>query len=744
MASLRRRPSAAAVFGVLALPSLVGGCGSPLLRASSNGGASGAGASVSGTGAVDAGATGNAAAGDAAAETNFGAAVPDPWALPPPAPAGLTFQPCGGMEHRPELLGIDADGDVVLLAAGFASTESIHLYSRTRGRVVRTINVDASGGVLTGDRLHLLTPIGIVDLRTGSLRVWAAGGTLGTGLMAAGPAGEPVLGMQSDPSSTNPSWFGSTYHDGTRLKLALPPGVQPLAAAVTSDGQQAVVHFGVGGVRGTALAVLRLSDGALERQIPDWDGTPVDVHHDLGPLLTISGDVALVNIADVGYRAFRISDGARLWAPGPEVANAVLSPEAGVLAFRSDTAGAWVKADVVGGQVLGSFAASEPSDDLHDASVFALPLLAFSPDGTEIAFALGDGLSIGSAGGSATPLPFLRGGWVGQAAFVSATEVVSIEMVSSSPTFEIAVRKHAVPGGEILAEFTSGEAQSEWDGDIAASPDGRAIAVAFPESTRLLRTADLSPIGIIPTAASRVAWSSDGTRIVTTPDRHYRDVGRPPPELQTAVDVWTLSGALDRTYALPFVPFFATFTADGRTIVATGRAAKPIDLTVAMPSIVLTGPLQSARVDRETGETQVADANVLAADPSRRFGTDLASTIRLADGTHTTSLVGPLPGVVPAAGEDGPGVGEARAYHAPIFSPDGTLMVGVDLMPQGALPQLVFIAPASGERVQTFPLQANGQADAEVVTLAFSPDGRRLAVGPWGGFGPLHFACAAP
>jgi hypothetical protein len=737
MASLRRGRTAAVVLGLLALSSLGGGCRSSLLPASSNAGASGA--SGGGIDAVDAGATG-----DGAPQTKFGAAVPDPWALPPPVPAGLMFQPCGGMEHRPELLGIDADGDVVLLAAGFASTESIHLYSRTRGRVVRTINVGASVGTLTGDRLHVLTPIGIVDLRTGGLRVWAAGGTPGTGLMAAGPAGEPVLSAQGDGSSTGPPWFGATYLDGRRLELALPAGAQALAAAVTGDGQRAVVHFSANGVRGTALAVLRLSDGALERQIPVWDGTPGGVHHDFGPLLAISGDVALVNIADVGYRAFRISDGALLWARGPEIAQAVLSPEPGVLAFRSDTAGPWVKSDVVGGRALGTFAASEASNASSDQSVFARPLLAFSPDGSELAFALGDGLSIGRADGSATPLPFRQGGWAGQAAFVSATEVVSVEMASSSPTFEIAVRKHGVPGGEILAEFTSGESQSEWDGDIAVSPDGRAIAVAFPDSTRLLWTADLSPIGIIPTAASRVAWSSDGTRVLTTPDRHYRDVGRPPPELHAAVDVWTLSGKLDRTYPLPFVPFFATFTGDGRTIVATGRAANPVDSTVSMPRIVLTGPLQSARIDRETGDTRVPDANVLAADPSGRFGTDLSSLIRLVDGHPIASLVGPLPGVVPAAGADGPGVGEARGYHAPIFSPDGALLVGVDPIAEGTLPQLVFIAPASGERVQTFPLQACGEADADVVTLAFSPDGRRLAVGPWGGFGTLYFACLAP
>jgi hypothetical protein len=48
-------------------------------------------------------------------------------AVPPAVPEGLTFRPCGSMTPLPELLGVDAAGEAVLLSSAIEPGATLHL-----------------------------------------------------------------------------------------------------------------------------------------------------------------------------------------------------------------------------------------------------------------------------------------------------------------------------------------------------------------------------------------------------------------------------------------------------------------------------------------------------------------------------------------------------------------------------------------------------------------------------------------
>jgi hypothetical protein len=450
------------------------------------------------------------------------------------------------------------------------------------------------------------------------------------------------------------------------------------------------------------------------------------------------GDTALVNVS-FGFRAYRLADGARVWVTRSNVTEAQLSPSPGVIAFRSSETDPWQLQDLVAGTVVGSLdAAVRRSVDQSTGS-----LLSFTPDGDEVVFE-DEALRVGQTDGSTTALPFKRDAWPARGVFLSETEFVSIEIRGPGP-FELGVRKRALPGGEILAEMSSGESQSEWDGDVSLAPDGQSIAVALPDNVHILRASDLVETAVIPRAAGRIAWSRDGAALLTTPDVHYRDPGRPPQDLSPRLDVWTRNGLLDRTYTLPFVPIFGTFTEDDRSIILTGRpTATFVPASISpLPEVQLGGPLQGARIDRASGAVAPAET-LFASDPTGHFGTDLETIYRIEDGARIATLDLPE-GPSDSTGDGLPSVaGVPTSRHAPVFSPDGAFLAdsaatATTFNSYG----LAIYETTTGRRLQLTPPPLN--ESGYLVILTSSPSGRQLATKNWGDpIETLRLFCAGP
>jgi hypothetical protein len=295
----------------------------------------------------------------------------------------------------------------------------------------------------------------------------------------------------------------------------------------------------------------------------------------------------------------------------------------------------------------------------------------------------------------------------------------------------VGVTKRAVPSGEVLAELSSEEIQSEWQGDIALAPDGQTLAVAFPDRVHLLRSADLRELAVIPRAAGRVAWSPDGAALMTTPDLHYRDAGRPASDPPAALDVWTVEGDLQGTFQLPFVPFFATFTADGLGIVATGQSSEQHEDAAqsgGISRVDFSGTAQSVGIDRATGATHALGWVPVVVDADRHFVTDLHTVVRLRDDAPVATLDDP------AFATDDP----VLYRRLPEFSPDASLVAGI-AMPPNSFPMLLLYASANGKKLGSLAVDINA-----LRTLAFSPDGLQLGVQAADGFPGVEFVCLGP
>jgi hypothetical protein len=668
--------------------------------------------------------------------------------LPPAAPSGLTFRPCGAITLLPELLGVTADGEVALLAGNQRGPAYVHLFSRDTGRVTRTVEIDDNTALLTADRRHVLTRTALFDLSSASaVRRASPGG----GELAVGPAGDFVIaGHLLDPATGDLSIVKVDIATDRFQELAHPVAPRRVtAAAVTDDGLRALllVAAPVGDSRNAVLTleVRALADGSLERTISIDDGAIAtdagEVLPALRPALTTVGDIALVNVS-FGFRAYRLGDGMRVWVTRSNITEAQLSPRPGVVAFRSSDTDPWQLRDLGAGTVVGTLDATvNRSVDQQVSVVSPAPFLSFTPDGREVVFE-DDALRVGGLDGSTALLPFKRNAWAARGVFLSETEFVSIE-VTGPGSFDLGVRKRALPGGEILAEMSSGESQSEWDGDIALAPDGRSIAVALPDSVHVLRASDLFETGVISRAAGRIAWSHDGAALLTTPDVHYRDLGRPPQDPAPRLEVWTRDGRLDRSYALPFIPIFGTFTEDDGFIIVTGRPAVTVVPASVSPlhEVQLSGPLQAVHVERASGAMTPAPT-LLASDPSRRFGTDLETIYRIEDGARIAALDLPV-GPTDSNGDGLPSVaGVTTRDHAPVFSSDGAFLA--DLAASGFSGyELAVYEAATGKRVQLTPPPIND--GGQQVVLSFSPSGRQLATATWGSSNEtLRLLCSGP
>jgi hypothetical protein len=694
-----------------------------------------------------------AGAGDAAASTPD-AGPPAPL-TPPPASPDLRFDRCGVMNPRPDVIGVDGDGEVVLLARSvwFAERKSsIHLFSTRTGRVTRSISLGTDVAVLTADRHHVLTATDLVDLATGDAKHLAtpldpspAGDVK---VLAVGPAGDFAVVADTGPAATRIVVRGLI--DGAEREVAtLAAGPQVTAAAVSDDGRRFHLFVREETPPGSrtwrfTLETRAVSNGDLEREIlladavalkPFIEGTVV-----WNPRLATTGDYVLASVPGVGFVAHRISDGQRVWTAAPDVfTEAYLSPRAGVVLFASDAMGPWTERDMEAGRDIGTFPGTwmEGVKELGVLTMWGYP--ALWPDGTHTVLPLEWSLELGHEDGTSEPLPF-RGSWGwGRRVFVAEDQVVTVE---TDPKVRLVVRKRAIPGGEILMETHAPGFQSTWTGDAALSPDGRQLAIAAVDRVQILRTADLGLVAELPTIAGRMFWAPDGKALAVTPAVQSH-LGSTPTVVHDALDIWGVDGRVERSIALPFVPVFAVFSADGRSILTSGRTGMAFndpltDGKTFEERVLLSGAVQGAWIDRATGATRALASAPLAVDPEGHFADDLTSIVRLADGAPIAALDLPV-GVPPLPEDQEPHVAgvwlASSAQSPPEFSPDGALVSGIANAVDGGN-EVILYASATGRRVQTFPV-----SEANAATLTFSPSGRVLTIESPGG---LELYCRAP
>ncbi len=673
-----------------------------------------------------------------------GGTVPLPQrpSLPPAAGAGATFRPCGVMSPLPEILGVTATGEVALLAGnGRPLPAYVHLFSRAAGRVTSTLALamDDTSVMLTRDGRHLVTSKRLYDLATGVATPHASG----TDSLDISASGDFVLALdRSVIPGTAASVVKRVLATDAVTQLVPARGDRTvLAGALMDNGTHFLLLVGFPDATARTgslwLELRRLADGALERS-PSVDNGGAIVDGFVVPanrrLLTTTGGYALLRF-ESGTHAVRLPDGATVWKEVPGFTQFQLSPKEGIVVYRAVDSDTWQVRDLAAGANLGALPASITRTYVHLPSGVDEAGLAFTPDGAEVVFE-DDALRVARADGSGSIVttPIKGGGWSGRSVFVSSTEIVSIESTSIQGT---GVRKRSVPGGEVLAELGTSEWQSEWDGDVALSPDGKSIAVALPERVHVLRVSDLKELATIPRAAGRVAWSADGGALVTTPDLHYRDMERPVAEAAPMVEIWGADGRLERGSSVPFIPTFATFTDDGRALLVTGRDQGMPLAGQHYTAVDLVGPFRAVRVDRVSGTTSAMTDAPLASDPGRHFGTDLTGVIRFEDGTRIASLDLPAP-PISASDEVPPRVaGLSVRFHRPTFSPDGALLADLVASVTGGTTVAIYEA-ATGKRLDVVPLEL-GEAQA---SLTFSPDGRKLGVEEWGGSGLTTVLCA--
>jgi hypothetical protein len=631
------------------------------------------------------------------------------------------------MQPVPGLLGVDADGEAVLFASADGISSSLHLAPLPDGHVIRSIPFDGGSAFLTADRLHVITSTQLIDLRTGAAHPLASG--VGAPL-AISPAGDWGIAIDYGPAANLGGLVAVNLADGTSRSLGVSSGV-PRAAAIADDATRFFVVSVDGGVFDARITieVRAVADGRLQRSIPIDQGAVIPEVYSarLPPTISTVGDLVLVRAGNVGHRVIRTSDGALLWSTSD--GQAQLSPVEGIVATRSEDGDLWIETDVSSQRRVRELPVSDPRfDGGNDA--WSPPAFAYTPDGAQAVIPHDRVITLTDGRGGQTALPFTRStDWTGRGLFVGADEFVSIETVG--PGINEGVRKRRLPGGEVTAELKTHEAQSEWDGDIVPSPNGRFLAVALPESVRILRASDLVEATFIQRDAGRIAWAPDGNSLLTTPDAHYRDTGRAPFGALHAIERWALDAAPLATYEVPFIPTFATFTADGRTIVATGREGTVNTDPDQFASITWSDPLQAAVIDVATGVVTPTATAPVAVDASLRFATDWLRVERLADRAPVASF--DLPAQQSDADSVVAGIDvRSRSIHPPVFSPDASLVTGWADDVRG----VILYSSATGARVQGLNFSTFGAG-----ALAFAPDGRRLAASEWSR-GPLQLWCA--
>jgi WD40 repeat protein len=333
-------------------------------------------------------------------------------------------------------------------------------------------------------------------------------------------------------------------------------------------------------------------------------------------------------------------------------------------------------------------------------------------------FVSGPGPSLGYLRGSlvVTERDRVAGRWQqprqSWASAVAVTDDAAFAIVSDGDfdgTFRLMVARYENDVAGPTAVFRPQEAQSEWVGQIELSPDGRRVAVVFPDSVRVLDATSLELLVTLPTGAGAVAWSPDGRYVVTSPDLHYRDAGRPAYEPRKSLDFWdAASGQLAASYATPVHTQAFAFSADGTKLVASGQEMKELrpdpGSTSSVRQFVSDGGARSFTLDSVTGD--VGDSALGAILGSTR---EVVATDRGLFRVSTGELASLLP----------PRESEHDAPSRVVLAPDAS--VGA-LLTGAAIPGRLFTT-ADAQRTTAAPFEGPW------VSLAFAPGGRRLIVG---------------
>ncbi|HEX2871572.1 MAG TPA: WD40 repeat domain-containing protein [Polyangiaceae bacterium] len=298
------------------------------------------------------------------------------------------------------------------------------------------------------------------------------------------------------------------------------------------------------------------------------------------------------------------------------------------------------------------------------------------------------------------------------ASAVSVTDTEAFAIVPDpdfDAPFPLMVARYAANRAGPTAVFRPRETQSEWEGQIALSPDAQRIAVVFPDSIRILNATTLEPLASLATGAGYIAWSPDGRYVAASPDLHYRDDGRPAPDASKTLSFWDASsGELAAKYATPIHTFGFAFSADGTKVVGWGQTMQ-VDEASRSSGGALTwfAPFD----DAQSFSMDVLSGQVTGNDLGPQIGwtREVIATEQGIFRISTSELISAFEAVD----------GELNAPKRVVFAPDASVgAVAFDIPMQGKL-----FGVLQAEEARSAPF-----GDWRV-GLSLSPGGRRFAVG---------------
>lgn len=280
--------------------------------------------------------------------------------------------------------------------------------------------------------------------------------------------------------------------------------------------------------------------------------------------------------------------------------------------------------------------------------------------------------------------------------------------------WQILLARYPAVGGPPTHLLQPGESQSEFAGQIVASPDERRLAVVFPDSVRVVDVTTLGNQAVIPSGAGMAAWSPDGGYLATTPDLHYRDTGRPPvAEPAKQVSIWdATSGQLVTRVAVPVVPERLAFDDRGSTLLVWGH-----------PSVLTKGKVGEIQTFSFVGDPISIESDIVSGRwmPSA-VGPFVAGT---RDMVVTGSRIVAVSTGLTVAAFFGP------AFDRAVFSADFSVLLGVDRDESTFPPPFRMVGVKDGRVIAsglTQGLPDGVFSHAPGQRIALSRDGLRVAI----------------
>jgi RNA polymerase sigma factor (sigma-70 family) len=298
--------------------------------------------------------------------------------------------------------------------------------------------------------------------------------------------------------------------------------------------------------------------------------------------------------------------------------------------------------------------------------------------------------------------------------------------------------------GKKAFECPAREIQAEGATGLAFSPDGKTVAVSAPRGVALWDTATRQQAGLLPVAAAALAFSPDGKTLVAAPAG-----------LSSAVLFYDPATGRELRRLNAVVATSLAFTPDGQSLLVGGPGY------VKLLNVITGAERWSKGETLENGRRDPVTCFALAAD-GKTFvtGYQMTTVVRLwetatgkeldrpqghewpvqalafaPDGKTVASAAGePNVGTDPrlrfwhaASGKPLPDpLGDVHACTGLAYSPDGRFLAGV-LWEEG---KVVLWDTTTWKKADEFTDRNFGPR-----CVAFSPDGRRLAVG---GYSPVH------